>query len=182
MSNRRTYPAMVIAVAALVVALCGTTLAGYAAGKASGNHLIKKHSLSGNRLKSDSVTGAQVDEASLGTVPTAGTVAPPQFTPLALNAVWHAKAGYLDRPVGFYKDASGFVHLQGTIECTSTCVPRLAVLPPGARPTSEVHPLIATGTSYDVGVVHIYPSGQVELQEGEFPLVDLEGVTFHADQ
>jgi hypothetical protein len=56
-----------IGAVALAVALSGTA---YAAGKINGKH-IAKHSIAGNRLKPDSLTGAQIDESKLGTVPAA---------------------------------------------------------------------------------------------------------------
>lgn len=61
----------VLAVGTLVVALSGTAVATGAL--KSGNSVIKKHSLSGNRLKNNTVTGAQVKEGSLGKVPSAAS-------------------------------------------------------------------------------------------------------------
>ncbi|HWF23953.1 MAG TPA: hypothetical protein VG275_00790 [Solirubrobacteraceae bacterium] len=53
---------------ALVVASSGTAIA---AGLVSGDKLIKKHSLSGNRLRNHTVTGTQVNLKKLGKVPSA---------------------------------------------------------------------------------------------------------------
>jgi hypothetical protein len=75
----RPSASFVIATMALTVALGGT---GYAATKINGSTIVK-HSIAGNRLKSNTLTGAQIKESSLGTVPkaksaktatTAGTV------------------------------------------------------------------------------------------------------------
>ncbi len=67
--RRRPSAGMVVAVIALVVACSGTA---FAAGKlVSGDSLIKKNSLSGNRLRTASVTGKQIKLSSLGIVPTA---------------------------------------------------------------------------------------------------------------
>lgn len=66
---RRPSGAMAIALVALFVALGGTTFA--MSSRVSGNSIIKKHSLSGNRLINDSVTGKQVKESTLGKVPSA---------------------------------------------------------------------------------------------------------------
>jgi hypothetical protein len=60
---------MVVAVIALVVALGGTASAAFA--PSSGNKLIEKHSLSGNRLKNKTITGTQIDFSRLGKVPNA---------------------------------------------------------------------------------------------------------------
>jgi hypothetical protein len=70
LSGRRPSAAMAVAIVALVVAASGTALAGTRL--VSGNSLIKKNSLSGNRLQNRSVTGAKIKLSSLGTVPKAG--------------------------------------------------------------------------------------------------------------
>jgi hypothetical protein len=67
--RRRPSGAMVVAVIALVVAASGTAVA--ASNEVSGDSLIKKNSLSGNRLKDHTLTGLQIKLSGLGTVPTA---------------------------------------------------------------------------------------------------------------
>lgn len=57
---------MVVAVIALVVAATGTAVA--AGGRVDGDSLIKKGSLSGNRLRDRTLTGLQIKVSSLGTV------------------------------------------------------------------------------------------------------------------
>jgi hypothetical protein len=64
-------PAMIVALVALVFAMSGTAVA--ASKLVSGDKLIKKASLSGNRLKKDTVTGAKIKESTLGKVPSATT-------------------------------------------------------------------------------------------------------------
>jgi hypothetical protein len=60
---------MLVAVIALVVATSGTA---FAAGQlVNGDSLIKKDSLSGDRLKQGSITGKQIKLSSLGPVPNA---------------------------------------------------------------------------------------------------------------
>ena len=77
---RKPSPAMAVALVALVVSLGGTAAAaGF--GPFEGNEIIKKKSLSGNRLKKHSVsgnrlqghtiTGTQINLSKLGKVPTA---------------------------------------------------------------------------------------------------------------
>jgi hypothetical protein len=67
--RRRPSAGVVVGVIALVVATSGTA---FAAGKlVSGDSLIKKDSLSGNRLRNASVTARQIKLSSLGTVPSA---------------------------------------------------------------------------------------------------------------
>ena len=67
--RRRPSAAMVVAVIALVVAATGTAVA--ASDRVDGDSLIKKDSLSGNRLHDHTVTGLQIRLSELGTVPKA---------------------------------------------------------------------------------------------------------------
>jgi hypothetical protein len=66
-SRRTPSASMVVAVLALVVAASGTAVA--AGSLANGDKLIAKNSLSGNRLRKQSVTGTQVNLSKLGKVP-----------------------------------------------------------------------------------------------------------------
>jgi hypothetical protein len=72
MSNvlkRRPPASMVVSIVALIVALSGTAIA---AGRlAEGDNLIRKDSLSGDRLRNHTITATQIDLAKLGVVPTA---------------------------------------------------------------------------------------------------------------
>jgi hypothetical protein len=67
--RRRPSAALVVAVIALVVATTGTAVA--ASQLVNGDHLIRKNSLSGNRLHDHTLTGLQIKLSELGTVPTA---------------------------------------------------------------------------------------------------------------
>jgi hypothetical protein len=60
---------MVVSMAALVIAASGTAVA--ATSLVKGDKLIKKHSLSGNRLRNHTITGTQVNLGKLGKVPSA---------------------------------------------------------------------------------------------------------------
>ena len=66
---RPPSPAMMVALLALIVALGGTAFAAVAMVK--GDKLIKKGSLSGNRLRKHTITGTQVNLSKLGKVPSA---------------------------------------------------------------------------------------------------------------
>lgn len=71
LARRRPSAGLVMGVMALVVATSGSA---FAAGKlVSGDSLIKKHSLSGNRLRAGTLTGAEIKVSSLGQVPSAKT-------------------------------------------------------------------------------------------------------------
>jgi hypothetical protein len=66
---RTPSPAMIVALIALVFAMSGTAVA--ASKLISGDKIIKKGSLSGNRLRAHTVTGTQIKVSTLGKVPSA---------------------------------------------------------------------------------------------------------------
>ena len=65
---KRPSGAMVVATVALVVAATGTAVAATAV---NGDKLIKSGTLSGNRLRNDTVSGKQIKESTLAKVPAA---------------------------------------------------------------------------------------------------------------
>ena len=67
--RRKPSASLIVAVAALVFAASGTAVA--ASKLVSGDKLIKKQSLSGNRLRDHTITGRQINVHELGTVPSA---------------------------------------------------------------------------------------------------------------
>jgi hypothetical protein len=66
--RRMPSPSIVISIVALLVAASGTAVA---ASTLSGDSLIAKRSLSGNRLRNHTITGTQVNLGKLGKVPSA---------------------------------------------------------------------------------------------------------------
>ena len=71
LGRRRPSAAMVVAILALVIAASGTAVA--ARRLVIGDSLIRRGSLSGNRLRNATVTGRQIKLSSLGQVPSART-------------------------------------------------------------------------------------------------------------
>jgi hypothetical protein len=67
--QRRPSAALVISIMALVLAASGSAVA--ASTLFNGDKLIKKHSLSGNRLHNHTITGKQINKSKLGKVPSA---------------------------------------------------------------------------------------------------------------
>jgi len=67
--RRRPSASMIIAIVALVFATSGTAVA--MTKLVSGDQLIKKHSLSGNRLRNHTITAKQINKSKLGVVPSA---------------------------------------------------------------------------------------------------------------
>ncbi|MBV9605906.1 MAG: hypothetical protein JO027_12385 [Solirubrobacterales bacterium] len=88
--RRRPSAAMVVALVALIVASGGTAVA--ASQLVSGDSLIKKNSLSGNRLRNRSVAGSKIKLGSLGTVPRAAHAATADSATTAVNATSAASA------------------------------------------------------------------------------------------
>jgi len=196
MTSTKLTPTTVVALLALVLALTGTGLAGYAAGKGDGDSLIKKKSLSGNRLRPETVTGRQVKESSLGKVPaataadratTATHASAADTTPAGvLNAPsytsgWGDNTGFAARTAGFRKDASGYVHLEGAVSRSTGAETVIATLPVGFRPSDYVNfPVTSQGPT--LGFVSVEPDGDIHFDSGNPGFVSLEGITFHADQ
>jgi hypothetical protein len=81
---RKPSAAMLVAIVALVVAASGTAVA--ASKLVRGDSLIKKNSLSGNRLRNRSVSGAKIKLGSLGTVPSAAHATSADSATNATNA------------------------------------------------------------------------------------------------
>ena len=82
--SRRPSAAMVVAVIALILAASGSAIA--AGSLVSGDRLIKKHSLSGNRLRNHTVTRKQINFKKLGTVPSAAIASHANTADFATNA------------------------------------------------------------------------------------------------
>lgn len=152
----RPSPAMVVAIAALVMATAGT---GYAAFKLPKNSVgtaqlkakavtaakLEANAVTGAKIKKETVTGDKIKLSTLGTVPSAqtanslpapelhvvGAAGQPGFGEGVSN--YPSEAGIQFIPASFYKDAQGIVHLEGLVKATSA--DRVAfVLPPGFRP------------------------------------------------
>ncbi len=149
---------MVVALTALVIACSGTAVA--ATSLVGGDSLIKKNSLSGNRLRGHTLTGKQINLKKLGKVPnakhadsatnatnatnathattatTADGLPALTWTSLPLTNGWVAYtdlADYGGTPA-YTKDAEGFVHLTGVLSGAAKTSTSLAALPSGFRP------------------------------------------------
>jgi hypothetical protein len=88
----RPSPALVVALIALVAATQGSAIANGVKGLAAkttpvSGSVIKKNSLPANRIKNNSITGAQVNKAKLGKVPSAANADTATTAQKALTAV-----------------------------------------------------------------------------------------------
>ncbi|MGN6474942.1 MAG: hypothetical protein ACTHK4_15005 [Mycobacteriales bacterium] len=119
LAGRRPSAAGVIAVVALVCAMSGTAVASSAA-LHNGDKLIKKHTLSGNRLRNHTVTSTQVRQ--------------PVWHALTLENGWAADdAAHYGTP-SYAIDDQGFVHLRGAITGAAATAGTFPNLPAGYRP------------------------------------------------
>jgi hypothetical protein len=186
-----TY-ANVVATLCLFLLLGGATAiaAGHLGKNSVGSKQLKKNSVTAakikngavttTKIKKDAVTGTQVNEATLGTVPSAASAASAASagtadTAKVANALSPLEATHIVgapgepgfengssnvsfpgvqlNPVGFYKDHDGIVHLQGVAKVGKAApITSIFTLPPGFRPASG-HVAIFEQSLEDAAVV-----------------------------
>jgi len=118
-SNRRmtTSSILVAAVVGLIVGLA-LPAAGRTASQLINGASIKEHSIAGNRLEHNTITGKQVKESSLGIVPRARTLSPLVWHPITPINGW--ADGHIGTPSyrspAYAVDAQGLVHFRGTLD------------------------------------------------------------------
>lgn len=112
--GRRPSASMIVAVIALVVAASGTAAA--AGGLVTGDNLIKKHSLSGNRLRNHTITGTQIKLSKLGKVPSAHKADVAGSATNATNATNASNLG--NQPAGDYLTVSNRIGTGGIIKAS----------------------------------------------------------------
>jgi len=168
--SHRPSPAMVVALIALVVATSGTAVA--ATGLVTGNSLIAKHTLSGNRLRNHTVTGLQIKALV--------------WHPLTLENGWVWNGlGYGPAPQ-YAKDHQGFVHLRGTMDGSGQTSNVCATLPAGFIPPNGAWVTVgATNGVFDPHIVNldIANDGSISVENGpgaNDAFVSLDGVEFFA--
>jgi hypothetical protein len=82
--RRRPSASLIISILALVIAMSGTAIA--AGSLAAGDNVIKRNSLSGNRLRNHTLTARQLDLKLIGTMPNAVNAQSAQSALTAVNA------------------------------------------------------------------------------------------------
>ena len=183
MRFHRPRHATVVAYLALFCAMSGTAVA--AASLQSGDAMIAKRTLSGNRLRHNTVTGYEINESTLGTVPKAARAnALPALVwhPFTFVNGWRNVFPGTARPAGWAIDAQGIVHFRGLVGASSqNCSPTFATIPTSVLPPDlEVNvPIFAI----DAGVARLSVSttGTVAIYGGATAACgdnNLEGVTF----
>jgi hypothetical protein len=129
--QRRPPAPMVISLVALVVAMSGTAVA--ASNLVNGDTLIKKGTLSGNRLRRHTLTGSQINLSKLGTVPNARSAGTAGYTAHAgsadtatnaANAAHATTAGNAaalgGQPAASFLTTASRVGTNGIVEVTGT--------------------------------------------------------------
>lgn len=132
--GRSPSPALVISIIALVFAITGTAVA--ASKLVSGDSLIKKNSLSGNRLVNGSVTGKQINLATLGKVPNAANAETAGSAPIS-NVTYVTTTDTIQPTT------------QLPSQVTATCSQGTTVIGGGANVSSNLYELVVD--SYPVG-------------------------------
>jgi hypothetical protein len=161
----RPSPALIVATMALLFAVGGSAVAVYAAG--NGDSLIGQRSLSGNRLRSNTVTGAEVANLAWQT--------------LTLRNGWHNAYQGGKRPPAVALDVQGIVHFRGAI--AGGYPGSFATLPQPFRPVVLVTVATTIGPSVS-GRIEIDTAGTVWADSGSGPFsnaqlfTSLEGVTY----
>jgi hypothetical protein len=145
-------PALVISILALVLAASGTAVA--ASKLVSGNSLIKKDSLSGNRLQNGSVTGKQIAISSLGEVPSAAKAVTATSATTATTANTATTAGSAPITNVTYVTAPATIPLATSdgspvVSATATCPSGTTVIGGGAQVSDEDYDV--TNDSYPNG-------------------------------
>jgi hypothetical protein len=179
---RRPSPALVVATLALIVALTGPSFADVKR-LVSGDKLVKKHSLSANRLRQHTLTRTQINMAKLGTVPKAA-LADNITAPEAFHEIGGPNAPSFQNGCGnvgggtgtaaFFVDREGVVHLRGRYMCPNAGDTAF-VLPSGYRPGGlQQFALASAGPG---AVVAISDSGTVACGTTD---CFINGITFRA--
>ena len=183
MPMRRPSLGTIVGSLALIVAMSGTAVAVTTA--QSGDKLIRHRSLSGNRLRHNTVTGYEINESSLGTVPRAAKAnALPALAwhPFTFVNGWRNVFPDTARPAGWAIDAQGIVHFRGLVGASSqNCSPTFATIPTSILPPDlEVNvPIFAIEAG--VARLNVSTTGAVAIYGGTTAACgdnNLEGVTF----
>ena len=185
---------------------------------------VRKNAINGAKVQDNSLTGADINLSELGTVPSAthaasadtasalppveathivGGPGEPGFLAGSSSETNSGLSGISFKPVGFYKDHEGIVHLQGRAKVGASDG-RIFSLPPGYRPASGVLLAFVVYCSNNLGgscaqdsegdkeeFIRLYVAG-ANVSEGGLTLdgdviarpktiVSLDGVTFRAE-
>jgi hypothetical protein len=176
MPTSRLALSIAIGTAGLVVGLAVPAAAHEAA--------VVAHTINGSSIKPNTITGKQVKESTLGTVPRAAALTPLVWHQLVLVHGWKNVAG---DPAGYAIDSQGLVHLRGQIHLGATFSSAFS-LPPSARPKVTFGVPVMSGALL-INDLDIESSGPVtpttaqdNLNTTPAELMTLDGVTYSPTQ
>ena len=155
---------MLVAILALVVAMSGSA---YAIQRAqSGDSLIAKRTLSGNRLRINTVTGTEVADLV--------------WHPISLTNGWTNYYSAGKRPPAWALDVQGVIHLRGAIQDGSTTT--FGRLPQSVRPSAKLY-IVTDLCAAAVGRITVDTDGFLEVDyldvfSDATCFTNLEGVTW----
>ena len=158
---RRPSPAMFVAILALAAAMSGTAAAVVATVQ-NGDTLIAKNSLSGNRLRTNTVTSTQVANLDWGGV--------------ILRSGWTNTA----RPAMAAIDAQGIVHFRGAVKRSSTALHTVGTVQKSLEPTRGIYLTAMQSNGTPVGVV-VGTNGVIAVLGaigGPQVVLSLDGLTY----
>jgi hypothetical protein len=162
-TTTRTRLAAALAGAALIGGFAGPPLAGAArsAARQLSGTSIARHSIPGNRLEHNTVTGWQIRERSRGVVPKAAGLTPLRWWPLhpILANGWHAGQGASTPQIA--RDSQGIVHLRGAV-LGDLNDPNAFVLLGRFRPSAPVYVPIAEANG-KIGELTVESNGNVTI-------------------
>ena len=180
-------PMLLVAAGALVVGLA-MPAAAHEAGSLINGKSIAVRSIPGDRMKLNTLTGHQIKESTLGTVPRAAHARTAAALP---KLKWHritdftngwSAYGGSEGPTGYAIDAQGIVHFEGAITAGSSPDAAFAVPAALVSPSTQIEiPVVCSGPSLgeflivnDQAAVHNVGSSDCS------DISVLEGVTFKA--
>ena len=174
---------------ALFLVLSGGTA--FAVTQIDRNSVKSKHIVDGQVKEADLADGSVTTDKILdGTVSNADlasreAVQTPTMANCAASTPWSTPVAFAI-PVGFWKDRSGVVHLQGSIGCTGNATEGQAIftLPPGYLPEGVVR-WGALSNNAAISQIAVLGSGEVVYDgpdsNSNDDYVSLDGLTFRAE-
>lgn len=148
-SIHRPSPSIVVALTALVIAVSGTAVA--ATRLVNGDKLIKKGTLSGNRLRNHSITGTQVKLSTLGKVPSASNADTATNATNATNANHAASADSATNAMQAGSSNNGAQRIDFVTSAATDPAPSSGTSP-GAHTVLSLDELTVTASCIDAGV------------------------------
>jgi hypothetical protein len=155
---RRPSPALIVATLAIAIATSGTAFATVAT-LHNGDTLIARNSLSGNRIRTGTVTGTQMSQLEWGAI--------------ILQNNWTNGRRALRAAV----DAQGIVHLRGVVRGGNAAT--IGTLPKTAAPTGTIFLTAHNNAGATIGII-LQSNGSIAVQGklGPDMFVSLDGVTY----